>query len=265
MTGSSQHHSGARSQRARTTFAVAPVTRAIRAALAVSATMLVLSAPAFAADTCSHDSAPNYYCDAALLQSAQDAAPVDLTRVDGNDHPSSVFASVATAANDTWSIGATAITAGYADALLVADVMGVDDVTMVDDGDPVFAAPAGFTLGAGDIAMLTEIDNDTDTHVSGYGGNVRGVYAAFDDVVTVLNSASITAEAVPYSAGGYAQAIGVRAAGYDVEVHNEIDGFIGATAISDGGRARARGVYATGYFEGVTVNNEGDIQAYARA
>jgi len=266
MTGSSQqHHSGARPQRARTTFAVAPVTRAIRAALAVSATMLALSAPAFAADTCSHDSAPNYSCDAAFFQSTRDAAPVDLTRVDGNDHPSSVFASVATAANDAWSIGATAITAGYAEALLVADAMGLDDVTMVDDVDPAFAAPTGFTFGAGDIAMLTEIDNDTDTHVSGYGGNVRGVYAAFDDVVTVLNSASITAEAVPFSAGGYAQAIGVRAAGYDVELHNEIDGFIGATAISDGGRARARGVYATGYFEGVTVNNEGDIQAYARA
>jgi outer membrane autotransporter protein len=267
MTGSSKYHTGARKQRARTTPAVAPVTRAIRAALAMSATMLVLSAPAFAAGTCSHDSAPNYACDAAFFQSTfqsmQDAAPVDLTRVDGNDHPSSVFASMATAANDSWSIGATSITAGYADALL-ADAMGVDDVTMVADGDFAFAASTGFSFGAGDIAMLTEINNTTDTDVSGYGGNVRGVYA-FDDVVTIVNSASITAEAVPFSAGGYAQAIGVRAAGYDVEVHNEIDGFIGAMAISDGGRARARGVYATGYFEGLTVNNEGDIQAYARA
>ena len=52
MTRSSQHHTAVRSQRACKTPAVAPITRAVRAALAMSVTMLALSAPAMAAGTC---------------------------------------------------------------------------------------------------------------------------------------------------------------------------------------------------------------------
>lgn len=266
MNGSARQ-TGVRTARTHAIPAVAPITRAIRTALTVSAMALSLSAPvaSFAAGTCSHDAVPNIYaCDAALLLSAQDVAPVDLTRVDGNDRPSSVLAAAAAATNDAWSMGATAITASHTDALLVADSMIVDDVTVVDDGDFAFAASGGLAFDPGGIEMLTEIDNSSDIHVSGYGGNMRALYA-YDDVVTIDNSASITAEAAPFSAGGYAAAIGVRAAGYDVEVHNETGGLIGATAISDGGRARTRAVYATGYFDDVTVVNEGDIQSYARA
>jgi hypothetical protein len=266
MNGSARQ-TGVRTARTHATPAVAPIARAIRTALAISAMGLSLSVPlaAFAAGTCGHDAAPNIFaCDAALLLSPPDAAPVDLTRVDGNNHPSSVLAAAGPAMHDAWSMDTSAITVGHADALLVADGMSVDDVTVVDDGGLAFAAPVSLGFGPGDIAMLTEIDNSSDIHVSGYGGNVVG-YSAFDDSVTIVNSGSITAEAAPFSAGGYAAAIGVRAAGYDVEVHNEAGGLIGATAISDGGQARARAVYATGYFDSVTVDNDGDIQAYARA
>lgn len=148
-----------------------------------------------------------------------------------------------------------------------ADIVPADLTRIADNDHPrsvhAFAA-TGPAFAPVDAETLTAIDHGIDTHVSGYGGNVRGLYA-YDDVVTIDNSAEITAGAVPLYASGYAAAIGVRAAGYDVGVHNASGGLIGATAISDGGRARARGIYATGYFEGVTVANEGDIQADARA
>ncbi len=135
------------------------------------------------------------------------------------------------------------------------------DLTIVEADNHPGSASAFGPIG---VQMLTAIEHDTDTHVVGQGGNVRGLYA-YDNIVTIDNSAEITAEATPFAIGGYAAAIGVRAAGYDVEVHNASSGFIGATAISDGGGARARGVYATGYFEDVTVVNEGGIEAHARA
>ena len=139
------------------------------------------------------------------------------------------------------------------------------DLTRVEDGAHA-ASVSGFAgaFGYAGVEALTATDNATDLHVSGYGGDVRAL-TVFDDIVTIHNSAAITAEAAPLAVGGYAAAIGVRAAGNDVEIHNAEGGLIGATAISDGGRARARAVYATGYFDDVTVVNDGDIRADAGA
>lgn len=208
----------ARKQRKNATLVVAPVARAVRAALAASA-VFALSAGVANAAVRSQDAAPAAYRFAAQEAFAAEAAfppPVDVTRVDGDDHPSSVLP----AGNDgAWG---------------------------------------------GDIVALTEIDNDTDVHVSGHGADVRALYA-FDDSVTIVNNADVTADATPLLVGDYVQAIGVRAAGYAVDVHNDSDGMIGATAESDGGRARARGVYATGFLESVSVGNDGDIQSHAQA
>ena len=62
MNGSAQNV-GLRKKRSHATPAVAPVTRAIRAALAVSATALALSVPvvSLAAGPCSYDTASNTY------------------------------------------------------------------------------------------------------------------------------------------------------------------------------------------------------------
>lgn len=213
MNGSIRQ-AGTRAMRNRTTPRIAPITRAIRSALTVSAAVLALSAgPVAHAGSCRPGIAAQVASCEGMLSAAvaPDIQPVDLTTVDAADHPGSVSA----------------------------------------------FAPLG-------VETLTVIDHDTDTHVVGQGGNVRGLYA-YDDVVSIDNSAGITAEATPVVAGGYAAAIGVRAAGYDVEIHNGGDGFISATALSDGGSARARGVYATGYFDDVTVVNDGGIESYARA
>lgn len=207
-----------RKKRDNKTLVVAPVARAVRAALAASAVFAMSAGAAAHAGVRAHDAVPAAYrCAAASI--APDAAsptPVDLTRVECEEQPTSVIASNA---NGAWG---------------------------------------------SDIAPLTEIDNGTDIHVSGYGGNVRALYA-FDDSITIVNNADVTADASALAVGDYVAAIGVRAAGYDVEVHNDAYGLVGATAVSDAGTARARAVYATGYFDNVTVDNDGDIRSHAQA
>lgn len=142
----------------------------------------------------------------------------------------------------------------------------VVDLTRVACQTPpasVLASDRGVARG-GDIAMLTASDIGTDIHVSGYGANVHGLYAV-DESVTIVNTADITADAAAAYAGQYTSSVGVRVTGYAVDVHNDVGGLMGASAVSDGGMARARGVYATGMFDHVGVDNDGEIQATARA
>jgi outer membrane autotransporter protein len=205
--------------RPRKTSRISPMTRAVRDAMAVSVAMLGLSAgPAAHAATPGAAAVHGVVSPGrAHTATAADIAPVDLTRVDADEHPASTHA---------------------------------------------FPALRGAAFAA-DIEALTQIDNHDDRHASGYG-IVQALYA-IDDVVRVDNDASITADALPPYAGGYAAAIGVRAGGGDIGVDNLADGFIGATAGSDGGRARARAIYASGYAGTVSVSNEGGIRADAQA
>ena len=88
-----------RQDRAHAAPKVAPVTRAIRSALAVSAAALALSAPVagMAAGACSYDTASHAYaCHGGFNQFSQTVAdtnfvpPVDLTVVPGDQSPTSV-------------------------------------------------------------------------------------------------------------------------------------------------------------------------------
>ena len=285
MTGSSPHHTGARVQRARTIPTVAPVARAIRAALAVSATMLALSAPALAGDTCSHMDAARigFICNSGFIWTGQDAgpSPVDLTRVRKEQAPASVIPAVGAVgwASDVSRPQLSSFDGGAAASIATWDEEAVDDITsiggvsfapgvnpslLIDNTSPIDVyspdgAATGLYAGGGDIW----ISNGSSIHASGYTA-ATGVHA-WGDYVRVDNSGSIEADAV--SGADYVPAIGVRVSGYDARVYSDQYGLISATASTDAtyGRARARGIYATGYIDSVTVANDGAIQASAQA
>ena len=152
MNGSAQNV-GPRKKRSHATPAVAPIARAIRAALAVSATALALSVPAvgLVAGTCSYDTARNTNtCNGGFNQSlfnqrslaiadANLVPPVDLTVVPGDQLPSSVNAEVAgidaTWASDVSIFIDTGTSIDTSGAFGAMDVGSIDDVTLVDGGD----------------------------------------------------------------------------------------------------------------------------------
>lgn len=283
-----------RKERAQSAPQVAPVTRAIRSALAVSAAALALSAPVagMAAGTCSYDTASHAYaCNGGfkhiistqIIPDENFVPPVDLTVVPGDQWPTSVD-SEATGFGAAWngiapffSLSGDIDTSGVVEA---SDASRVDDVTLVGGGD-AFAGDAAsgihhlITANAfsisGDISIvatavnaLAAIENDTDISVSGYG-NVFGL-DIFDGYSASLdNSANISAEASVgagyFGTGAYATAVRINS--METVVTN--DGGISASASADGYYARARGVDAFGYSVGPTVHNAGDIQASAQA
>ena len=198
---------------------ISPMARAIRDAMAVSVAVLALSAGPAASAAARDATAVAGLASAHRVAAAHalDIAPVDLTSVESDAHPSSTHA---------------------------------------------FPALRGVAIPA-DVEALTRIDNRHDHHASGTG-TVHGLYAV-DDVVTIDNRASVTADALPPYAGGYAAAIGVRAGGGETAFHNLAGATIGATATADGGRARARAVYASASTGTLSVFNDGEVQADARA
>ncbi|GAB3389857.1 hypothetical protein [Lysobacter fragariae] len=263
MTGSSQHHTGARKQRARTTLRIAPVTRAIRAALAVSATMLALSAPAWAADTCRYAQVArhSYVCDGRFVQVGQDAgsSPIDLTRVRGEEQvPASVIPAVGAAgwAGDVSRPHPGSLDEEAAASIATWEAGTVDDVTAVGGG-----------TGAATASQYLAVDNSTDINVSGrdwqYGIRARDFY----DDVAVVNSGDIHVDSSgvggPYSPGNHA--FGIRASSFygNVEVTNT--GAITAHASNDpdSGYAYARGIVSLSYYGDASTTNAGNIDVAA--
>jgi hypothetical protein len=205
MNGSAQNV-GSRKKRSHATPAVAPVTRAIRAALAVSATALALSVPVvgLAASKCSYDTASNTYACTGVNQSifnrtslafadANFVPPVDLTVVPADQLPSSVTAEAADSdavwASD-FSIFADAGTSiDTSGAFGAMDVGSVDDITLVDAGD----AFAGDATRIHDIitanAFSLSGDISTDHHVDGTFTLGHGAFEIGDE--GVINADSI--------------------------------------------------------------------------
>src|SRR5688572_19787757 len=213
-----------RKERAHARPQVAPVTRAIRSALAVSAAALALSAPVagMAAGTCSFDTPSHAYaCDGGfnhiissqVIPDTNFAPPVDLTVVPGDQWPASAN-SEASDIDALWAgiapvfshAGTGIDTSGVAEA---SDASRVDDVTLVGGGD-AFVNDGTHGIFATDVNALAVIDNGTDINVSGYG-NVFGLDVFDGYSASLSNSANITVEAGVgagyWGTGAYATAV----------------------------------------------------------
>jgi outer membrane autotransporter protein len=245
MIGTASNPAGTHHRHRRTTPAVAPIARAIRTALAVSAFALSLTAPSFAGEcrggTVAHASACRV--DAPYLLREDPAV------VTGGALPVAVHAAPDVRA-----------------AIHVADIApapgvpsGVTDI--VHDGVTDVFAPAGEAIGLGYADDDVTIRNTG--HVGAHGLlSAIGIDASGTDV-QVDNDGTIFAETV--YAAGYAPAIGVRVFGDGVHVANHAGGVITAEASADDGRARARAIYAVGFAQGVSVDNDGALAAFAQA
>ena len=254
---------GRKSRHARTIH-VAPITRAVRSALAASAIALAGVGAAQAGDCPAGDRVQLVRC----AQDIEALAPVvDLTAVGGQGAPSAVIAGQAAgispqAASFTVTINNNGPIAksGSGDVIGIdADFAGADvtinnkaagtiDVESVDGlADGIFAY--------GDSVKVTNAGG-IDASGSTWGAGIE----AQGDTVTVTNTGSISASASAYDteAGVYGHAYGIYAAGGD-----------GGVSVTNRGSIEATGPYATGIFAydsgtgGVDVKNRGDITATA--
>lgn len=237
------------------TIKVAPVTRAVRAALAVSAAAFALagSGAAFAGD-CTTPVDNVIRCNGDFIDTLNFAVE-DLTLVVGDESPSTVVP-------------------GPGDVGILADWTGSIGVTNHAD-ITTYAADGIHATGAGDIAI------DNSGSVSAYGtGDIIAVYAhSSEGDVSVVNSGSLYAYSydslgdgifasgasvdVTNSAGGDILvggddwAAGIEAQGDDLTTVRN-DGAIAAYSLGGG---YAFGIYATGGEGGVTIGNTGTINA----
>ncbi|TXH17135.1 MAG: hypothetical protein E6R00_04905 [Gammaproteobacteria bacterium] len=225
---------------------LAPMTRAVRSALAVSAMALGLGAAGTAM------AAAQQVPVAQVLQTqraAIDFAPVhDLTVVDA------LFAPLAIAVTDAGDVAIDNV-----DPIVVSDPLysvvaisgystgGNVDITNAAGADLTAASGYGDAIGiygysaTGDVA----IDNAADIDVYSGLGLADGIFASGANV-EIANSGAISVDGYTWAAGIEAQAVDV------VNVANTGD--ITASVYSNG---HAYGIYATG--SDVTVVNEGNV------
>ncbi len=250
-------HQATRKTRAPATPTVAPISLAIRAALAVSATMLTLCVPvaSWATDTRSLAAASTAHVrHGDPGESIADfLSPVDLTVVAGYPLPTSVLPSFGLAdigSDDVSAIfnAGSHINVRGAEALRIVDV---HDVTIVNGGDAF-----GINDSHPDIQTSTNID------ASGYG-TVIGIDEYGDDSSTIDNSTGINVGAHAWA--GAATAYGVRnRPNYFSYIYNETSGSIVASARSKQGNATAVGAFGFDA-DASTVHNDGTISARAVA
>ena len=206
---------------------IAPVTRAVRTALAVSAAAFAFagSGVAFAGD-CTVPVDNVVHCNGDFVDTISFAVE-DLTLVVGDESPSTVIPAPG-------------------DAGILADWAGDIGVTSLAD-IATYAANGIHAYGSGDIA----IDNDGSVTSAG-PGDIIGVYAYSDGGdVTIANSGSVYAYS--YDALGD----GIFASGSNVDVANADTGSIAAY-----GATWAAGIEAQGE-DLTTVVNDGSIAAFA--
>lgn len=230
---------------------VAPVTRAVRSALAASAAMLALagSGPAFAGD-CTPPVDGVIHCNGDFADTLNFSVE-DLTLIVGDEAPSTIAPPAGNAgilADWAGHIGVTnsADIVAYADGI---DAVGSGDIDVDNAGD-IDVSSAAQVIGiyaytdAGDVTIA----NSGDISAYSMGGLADGIFASGDNV-SVSNSGAIGADGYDWAAGIEAQGSGATS------VSN--DGSISAYAYAAGGYAF--GIYATG--SDVTVANGGDVEA----
>jgi len=213
---------------------VAPVTRAIRSALAISATLLALggSGAAIAQGTCTFTTPTTVSCDGAFTTTVPGTffTPVaDLTLVMGDTAPTSV----------TPAAGLMGIDANWSGSV---GVTSYADITTV--GATGIFAYSTYTATVSNQGSIT-------TNVTASGAKAMDINAYGD--VSVVNNGPVNA----YSTGVYdVTAVNAYSSRGTVSVDNQSAGTITATA-QDG---NAIAVNASGY-SAVTVTNEGAITA----
>ena len=169
MNGSIRH-AGARHARHHATPRVAPITRAIRSALAVSATVLALSAGTVHAGACRTGSAPTTLVCGVVPQSGAEVAPADLTRVEGGDHPGNgqgpafAFAGIA-ALGDIENVVDLDVT-GYGTDVRALDVAAGDIVIDNLASISAYALPAYAGGDAGATAVRADRSDWREVEVS---------------------------------------------------------------------------------------------------
>lgn len=252
--------SGTRTSRANAAPAVTPIVRAIRSAMAVSATVLALSAPgAFAGTPCSHAAqAATLLCNADFARAdTVGATPVDLTWVADGDVPASVLPAAPEQGGLAWSVDA----AHVATAAGIAPAEAFDDPAWIDQANADFSAfdwmSSGADIGAGSTFLTTS--NASDISVSGVNPAV-GLYLG-DDAVSLDNSAGISASADADGASAYATGVRAFASVDDASIVN--GGTISADATATGLLAYATGVFNQAVSGDASLVNDGTIAADA--
>jgi len=244
MNQSSQH-GNTRKSRTPTNPAVAPISRAIRAALAVSATMLTLFTPVAswaASGTCAYDAASNTYaCNGDFSQTLPDAgfiAPADLTVVLGDQLPSSVHP----------ASGQVGIDAAWAGDVSVVVGAGSGISTSGADGIRAYSA---------DAAAMVANYGSIDTAVTAAGAKAMDVGGVYD--VTVVNGGDVSASDAD---GAYdVMAANLHSTGYaaTTSFDNTAGGSLDASALD--GSATALAALAGGDYGTLYISNAGVINA----
>jgi len=259
---------GASKKRSYRTIKVAPTTRAIRAALAASATMLALTAtsPAFAVGICAvGPGLLDVTCNGVFTDDVTSyvaATPADMTLIVGTDDATTVDpAMFVNGISSYWGgdaavISYAEINVGYADGIHMQSdgTASVSNFGSID----VYAGSAGdqgihvYTYNAGgDVTVV----NGGDITVGNNGSyQATGIYVtALEGFVTVDNQegASITAT----SADGNAYGVLFGGNGYGGDITNA--GTIFASSFTNA----ATGIEAFSVDGGFDVDNSGNIEA----
>jgi outer membrane autotransporter protein len=218
------------------TLEATPVARAVRAALGITAALLVLggSGTAMAAGSCVSTLANTVSCNGAFtdtLPGAQFTPTVDLTLVLGDTLPTSVIP----------VFGATGVDAAWGG--LVDVVSFADITTMGADGIHVYGSTSASLTNNGSIS----------TDITGTPGARAADVSAIGDV-TIVNAGNIFAQS---TAVEDVTSVGAFSSQGNVSVTNQLTGTIVAQA-QDG---NAIAVDASADLGTVTVENDGSIQA----
>ena len=215
------------------TYHLAPTTRAIRAALAISVTMLALGGSGLAlAGTCVNDTTPKTIsCDGDFtgLPDGNFVPVADLTLVLGDTAPTSV----------TPAAGTVGVEASWGGSVGV--ITGADITTSGADGIHEYGSTSASLTNTGTITTNVTAPDAIAAEISAYGD------------VTVVNNGTINAYSTGANAVTALSAYSIHGA---VSVDNQSAGTITATA--QGGNAIA--LYSSAYGNDV-VTNEGSITA----
>ena len=264
---SGNRKAGGSSKSARnSTYKIAPMTRAVRSALAASTLALALGASGAAIAS---DTAPTRQQMILASQSTLDLAPVvDLTVVQAEQAPFAELAINVTDAGDVVIDNADPISEyGLYDTSAISGYStgGNVEITNQPGADLYAGSVIGNAIGiyAYSTSGSVEIDNAADISTYSYLGLADGIFASGADV-DVDNSGTIDTY-------GYTWSAGIEAQGADsVTVTNSgditadagsllvvYDYYYNLVGYSGGGQAF--GIYATGGEAGANVENSGNI------
>ena len=251
----SKNRAGAPTRRHARVIKVAPVTRAIRAALAVSATTLALTASGgvFAGD-CAAPNATAIHCNGSFHQ-FQIHPAMDLTLVQGDEIPRNVVPAIDGGASRPSAITTSDQASSAPEPQSFGDVQDLMAISALSPGpggvsgsdNTVYLGASGVTSrssGTGTFAATTS--------TTGYADFV---FAASDHFAGFSNNASISATGYTWAAG-----FELEADTYASDVRNSATGAMTMEATGDFGQAWGIYVVAGG---DAAIYNDGSIDVSA--